>query len=59
MTGRTITYRSTSVTSDLLALTSWATERGVELGGLEVARPSLEDVYLDIVGEAGTGSRAS
>lgn len=59
MTGHTVTYGSTSATADLLALTTWATERGVELGGLEVTRPSLEDVYLDIVGEAGTGSRAS
>jgi len=59
MTGHTVTYGSTSVTADLLALTSWATERGVELGGLEVTRPSLEDVYLDIVGEAGNGGPAS
>ena len=59
MTGHTVTYLSTSVTADLLALTSWATERGVELGGLEVSRPSLEDVYLDIVGEAGNGGQAS
>ena len=59
MTGHTVTYRSTSVTADLLALTSWATERGIELGGLEVTRPSLEDVYLDIVGETGTGSQPS
>ena len=46
-------------TADLLALTGWATERGVELEGLEVTRPSLEDVYLDIVGETANGDQAS
>lgn len=30
----------------LHALTGWALERGVSLDGLEVVRPSLEDVYL-------------
>jgi ABC-2 type transport system ATP-binding protein len=35
-------------------LTSWAVERGVELEGLEVSRPTLEDVYLELTGgEAG------
>ena len=32
----------------LHALTGWALERGVELRGLEVDRPSLEDVYLEL-----------
>jgi len=36
-------------------LTGWALERGVALEGLGVARPTLEDVYLEITGgEAGT-----
>jgi len=35
-------------------LTSWAVDRGVELEGLEVSRPTLEDVYLELTGgEAG------
>jgi ABC-2 type transport system ATP-binding protein len=29
-------------------LTSWAMDRGVDLPGLEVRRPSLEDVYLEL-----------
>jgi len=29
-------------------LTGWALERGVELSGLEVRQPSLEDVYLEL-----------
>jgi ABC-2 type transport system ATP-binding protein len=33
-------------------LTSWALSAGVELVGLEVTRPSLEDVYLSLTGDA-------
>jgi len=29
-------------------LTGWALERSVELEGLEVRRPSLEDIYLEL-----------
>ena len=32
-------------------LTAEALSAGVELEGLEVRRPTLEDVYLDLVGE--------
>jgi len=32
-------------------LTSWALERKIELEGLSVERPSLEDVYLQLVGD--------
>jgi ABC-2 type transport system ATP-binding protein len=32
-------------------LTQWALARGVDLEGLEVRRPTLEDVYLDLTGE--------
>lgn len=39
---------SDRVTTDLYALTSWATERGIELEDLTVSRPSLEDVYLTL-----------
>jgi ABC-2 type transport system ATP-binding protein len=34
----------------LHALTGWALERAVSLQDLEVSRPSLEDVYLEITG---------
>ena len=33
-------------------LTGWALGRGIELEALEVTRPSLEDVYLEITGTA-------
>ncbi|MEJ7893400.1 MAG: ABC transporter ATP-binding protein [Solirubrobacteraceae bacterium] len=37
----------------LRSLTSWAAERGHELADLEVERPSLEDVYLELTGDGG------
>ena len=42
-----------SPTPLLHRLTSWAVEHGVELEGLEVTRPSLEDVYLLLTAEDG------
>ena len=39
-------------TEALHALTGWALEQRVELEGLEVRRPSLEDVYLELTAEA-------
>jgi ABC-2 type transport system ATP-binding protein len=38
-------------TAALHRLTSWAVERHIDLAGLEVARPRLEDVYLTLTGE--------
>lgn len=35
-------------TRDLFALTSWATSHGISLEGLSVAKPTLEDVYLEL-----------
>jgi ABC-2 type transport system ATP-binding protein len=40
----------------LLALTQWAAGHGVELPGLTVVRPSLEEVYLRITGQVGVGA---
>ena len=37
-------------TQALNRLTTWAIERGVEIGALSIERPSLEDVYLSLVG---------
>jgi ABC-2 type transport system ATP-binding protein len=43
-------------TRALHELTSWALERGIELEALEVTRPTLEDVYLELTGgEEGVG----
>ncbi len=50
-TGRA-SVSSTDPTQDLYILTSWAIEKGIALDGLEVVRPTLEDVYLTLTGEA-------
>ena len=42
--------RAEDPTRPLHELTGWSLERGVALTTLEVSRPSLEDVYLEITG---------
>lgn len=42
---------STTPVQTLHELTGWALEHGVLLDGLEMTRPSLEDVYLELAGE--------
>ncbi len=48
--GDRVVIESSDPTRTLHVLTGWALDRGVELGGLTVARPTLEDVYLELVG---------
>jgi ABC-2 type transport system ATP-binding protein len=43
-----VELRTTSPVADLALLCGWATELGIDLPGLEVVRPSLEDVYLEL-----------
>ena len=43
--------RSSDPTRTLHELTGWAIDRGVELEGLEVTRPTLEDIYLELTDE--------
>ncbi|MBK9738327.1 MAG: ABC transporter ATP-binding protein [Actinobacteria bacterium] len=43
-------------TADLLALTTWAVARSVELPDLTLSRPTLEDVYLRLTGGVGGDS---
>ena len=52
ITDNKVTYHTTRPTADLYSLTGWAVERSVELVGLTVTRPSLEDIYLDIMDQA-------
>jgi ABC-2 type transport system ATP-binding protein len=47
-----VTVRAESPLVPLNALTSWALERGHDLAELEVSRPSLEEVYLELTEEA-------
>jgi ABC-2 type transport system ATP-binding protein len=54
--GATVTDGAVELSTDdptgtLHDLTGWALERGIRLDALEVSRPSLEDVYLEITGE--------
>ena len=44
------TIETATPTRAMHEVTSWALERGLELEGLEVTRPSLEDVYLELTG---------
>jgi ABC-2 type transport system ATP-binding protein len=46
-----VVFESTSPTTDLDRLTSWAVGAGVRLDSLEVRRPTLEDVYLDLTSQ--------
>jgi ABC-2 type transport system ATP-binding protein len=41
-----VSFTPDDLTRGLHRLTGWAVEHGVSLAGLEIARPSLEDVYL-------------
>ena len=55
---RFVEITTDALTADLAHLTGWAAERGIELEGLTVSTPSLEDVYLSLVaanGEDGDG----
>ena len=49
--GEEIRIATTQPTADLAVLCGWAQERGVELEGLVVDRPTLEDVFLAIAGD--------
>ena len=47
-----ITFATDDITRALHTLTTWAIDRGVVIEGLEILRPSLEDIYLELTGEA-------
>ncbi len=46
-----VVARTTEPVAALHALTAWALRRGVQLPGLRVGAPSLEDVYLELTSE--------
>jgi ABC-2 type transport system ATP-binding protein len=50
--GSSIELEAADPTRLLYDLTSWAVQAGVSLEGLEVTRPTLEDVYLEITKDA-------
>jgi ABC-2 type transport system ATP-binding protein len=45
----TVTVESSAPLADVARLADWARERSWDLRDLQVTRPSLEDVYLDLV----------
>ncbi len=47
------------IVQDLYLLTGWAIERGITLDGLEVIRPSLEDVYLALTAPPAAASSSA
>src|SRR5579872_1651227 len=49
--GELVIEQTTEPTRRLFELTAEAVERGEELEGLEVRRPTLEDVYLELTGD--------
>jgi ABC-2 type transport system ATP-binding protein len=51
LTGGEVRIETTAPTADLAALCTWAEGRALELEGLTVERPTLEDVFLAIAGD--------
>ena len=52
-TGAGVALTTETPTSVVHAVTGWAVERGVELAGLTIARPTLEDMFLRLVDSDG------
>ncbi len=52
--GRQVKVETTTLVKTLHELTGAALERGEDLEGLEVTRPTLEDVYLELTADPGT-----
>ena len=50
--GGSVEIETKDPTRALFELTSWAVQKNVSLEGLQVTRPSLEDVYLEITRKA-------
>jgi ABC-2 type transport system ATP-binding protein len=48
--GESVRIASDDPTGDLGLLVAWAADRGTELDSLEVRRPSLEEIYLELIG---------
>jgi len=50
--GKMLIIRTSDVTADLQRLTSWASRHQLDLTGIEVGPPTLEEAYLAVTGEA-------
>jgi hypothetical protein len=49
--GGELVLRSADVGADLAGLLDWARRRGLDLSGLQVGPPSLEEAYLVLTGQ--------
>jgi ABC-2 type transport system ATP-binding protein len=49
-----VELRTATPVSDLARVCGWASARGIDLPDLEVSRPSLEDVYLELTADRST-----
>ena len=58
LAGSVVEVRTRTATADVNRLAAWAVGRGIELEGLTLSRPSLEDVYLDLIEEPGSEEEA-
>jgi ABC-2 type transport system ATP-binding protein len=52
LAGGRVLLTSDAVAADLHQLSGWALERGLELDDLQVTRPTLEDIYLQLTTDA-------
>lgn len=52
-TGGALVAETPTPTRLVNELTGWAVASGIELDGLSITRPSLEDVYLELIGAVG------
>ncbi|HEY5709133.1 MAG TPA: ABC transporter ATP-binding protein [Solirubrobacterales bacterium] len=55
--GEEVSVQTRTPVTDLHELTGRVVAEGLDLEGLEVTRPSLEDVYLSLTSESGEGER--
>lgn len=53
--GPQVTIRTGRPTATLATVSGWAAERGLELDALRLSQPTLEDVYLQLVGASDDG----
>jgi ABC-2 type transport system ATP-binding protein len=59
VSGDVATARVEDPQRPLYRLTGWAEEHGIVLEGLEAVQPTLEDIFLELTGDGGSGAGAS
>ena len=59
VSGNRVTLHTEDPQHVLYRLTSWAETAHVELDGIEVTRPTLDDVFLELTGDAEDASASA